>query len=228
MVGKILDASASDAVRHAQIAIITHSPYLVPNSHIERVYRFTKKADDITGLSHLASAPQKNSSNVATMRREDRWARSTNWPTVLFSSFVLIVDGDTEVGALTVWYDKAFGESMELVNVSILSTGGKPRFHAAVRDLNAFGIAWVALVDGDSLKSDQSGLTRPSDLLNDLQAACGITTPTGCGSGGGNANGPALRFYRLAPKLSKLLDCVGVGVPVGVALSVRENGARPD
>lgn len=32
--------------------------------------------------------------------------------------------------------------------------GGKTGFHAAVRDLSAFGIAWIALVDGDSLKTE--------------------------------------------------------------------------
>jgi len=155
----------------AQTLLVTHSPYLVDSAHLESVYRVWRDPDgrscvsQLCGVSHdkraeeaadqeslpnatLARSPQPSRREI---RRQDRWGRSPNWPALLFSTVVLLVDGETELGALPEWYAQRYGEPLEALGASVLCVGGKGSNGAAFQDLDGFRIPWVALVDGDSI-----------------------------------------------------------------------------
>lgn len=140
-----------------QIIFITHSPYLIPPSAphtIRRVRRITTTGcTEITCLSMPTPISQKTKQEVErrNLERQDRWGRSPNWPSLLFSTIVLLVDGETELGALPEWYQRIYHEPVESLGVSILSIGGKNNLWATVQDLDNLGIPWMALIDGDSL-----------------------------------------------------------------------------
>lgn len=142
------------------IIVITHSPYLVAPSlphNVRRVHRnpFTQ-CTEITQLppatSSGASRRARKDSKKVVLQRQDRWGRSPNWPALLFSAAVLLVDGETELGALPEWYQQIYQEPLEAVGSTILSLGGKANGGAAIVDLDGFKIPWVMLIDGDSLK----------------------------------------------------------------------------
>jgi hypothetical protein len=64
---------------------------------------------------------------------------------------VLLVDGETELGAFPEWYERTYHEPIEALGGTILSIGGKTHGGAAIHDLVNLGIPWVMLIDGDSL-----------------------------------------------------------------------------
>jgi AAA15 family ATPase/GTPase len=140
-----------------QMIVITHSPYLVPPSmpHIVRRVRRTPPSG-CTEISCLNMLPPNNRKvqlevKRRNLQRQDQWGRSPNWPALLFSTMVLLVDGETELGALPEWYQQIYNEPVEALGGSILSLSGKAQGGAAILDLNKLDIPWVALIDGDSL-----------------------------------------------------------------------------
>lgn len=146
----------------SQTLLITHSPYLVPTATLERVRRLYRDADGLTQVARLGPPFRRRSRERRSrqdQKRQDRWGRSVNWPALLFSTVVLIVEGETELGALPIWYEKQYTEPLEAIGVTVLCVGGKPQVGEAIRELDSFSIPWVVLVDGDSLKKgkDHSG-----------------------------------------------------------------------
>ena len=140
------------ALPSAQTLLITHSPYLVDASDLANVYRVWRDSNGYSRVSKLGLVTNKERKPARReMQRQDRWGRSPNWPALLFSAAVVVVDGETELGSLPEWYAQRFGEPMEALGLSILCVNGKGGNSAAFQDLDAFHIPWVALVDGDSL-----------------------------------------------------------------------------
>jgi len=140
-----------------QMLIITHSPYLVPPSmpHIVRRVRCIPPSGctEISSLNMPTSNNKKAQQDAwhRNLQRQDQWGRSPNWPALLFSTVVLLVDGETELGALPEWYQQIYNEPVEALGGSVLSLSGKAQGGAAMLDLNNLDIPWVALIDGDSL-----------------------------------------------------------------------------
>ncbi|WP_053958225.1 AAA family ATPase [Sulfobacillus thermosulfidooxidans] len=161
-----------------QIILITHSPYLIEPSHphtVRRVYRHSStQCTEIMQLPksaiHGTSRRTQRDTQKMVYQRQDRWGRSPNWPALLFSTAVLLVDGDTELGALPEWYQKIYLEPPEALGLTILSLGGKANAGSAIRDLNGFKIPWIMLVDGDSLKPGSG------NIWTELKRAQYVTT----------------------------------------------------
>jgi energy-coupling factor transporter ATP-binding protein EcfA2 len=151
------------ANRDQQIVLITHSPYLVPADQPESVVRLAPDAGGSTCIHRLVSPVRSvgRAARIAAkdrLRRQDQWGRSPNWRALLFSTVALIVDGETELGALPEWYRKWYAEEMEACGASIIALGGKGDNYYAMSDLDAFGIPWVNLVDGDSLRPGNNNI----------------------------------------------------------------------
>lgn len=147
----------ADGVDGAQILAITHSAFVVPTTNLGAVRHLRHGSK---GATHVWALPTEEGEPDATvvMKRQDRWGRSINWPTLLFSNVVLLVDGESEWAALPIWYERMFCEPLEASGITLLCVEGKPRNGPAMDDLERFRIPWVALVDGDSLKPDRDNI----------------------------------------------------------------------
>lgn len=133
-----------------QVILITHTPYLVPSGRIEMIRRLYRGTAG-TSVS-VAMVPEMTENSKHVNKHQDFWSRSPNIANLLFYNAVLLVDGPTEVAALTVWYQKEKGELLERQNLAIFSVDGKTSLPFYWRELDALHVPWVCLVDGDSLK----------------------------------------------------------------------------
>jgi ABC-type cobalamin/Fe3+-siderophores transport system ATPase subunit len=160
----------------AQVVIITHSPYLIPASTPSAVRRLSWDADtgttQINTIDNTNVSPDKRKereeAEQQAFARQDRWGRSPNWPSLLFSAVVLLVDGETELGALPEWYERVYGQPMEAIGASIMSIGGKTNGGTNILDLQLLRIPWVMLIDGDSLKT---GKNNTGNIWSQLEKA---------------------------------------------------------
>lgn len=116
-----------------QMIVITHSPYIIPPDKPQIIRRVSRDSQSgCSKITRLARSPSSDSRRSQQkeehqeLQRQDRWGRSPNWPALLFSSAVLLVDGETELGALPEWYQKKYNEPIEALGISILSIGEKP------------------------------------------------------------------------------------------------------
>jgi hypothetical protein len=147
-----------DLTEHHQVVMVTHSPFLVP----------TLTSDDFTRVTRLAVSDGKV--NAVSVGRDDvpthwreRWrqifAGSTDARDVLFSRGVILVEGDTEVGAFRHWFnDPAVVDSIErgaeARNLGIISVDGDGNFGPWVSYLHQMSIQWAVLADGPALSPD--------------------------------------------------------------------------
>ncbi len=80
-----------------QMIVITHSPYIVPPDAPQIVRRVSRDPQNgCSKITRLHISPTSSAIKI-DLQRQDRWGRSPNWPALLFSSAVLLVDGETEL-----------------------------------------------------------------------------------------------------------------------------------
>lgn len=148
----------ADGVDGAQILAITHSAFVVPTTNLGAVRHLRRRS---TGATEAWALPAEDGQpDGPATKRQDRWGRSINWPALLFSSIVLLVEGQTEAAALPLWYERTFGTTLDASGITLLWVGSKTAFGVATGDLDQFHIPWVALVDGDSLKPGSDNIWR--------------------------------------------------------------------
>lgn len=136
----------------AQAILVTHSPDLVPAdaNGVASIYRFEFRhgrthAHEFSGVD---SVPERFY-NVDL-------ASTSHIRQLLFSAGVILVEGDTELGSLTHWFDEAAAregtETLLERNIAMTVVGGSPGFPRFVKFLDAFGIPWAAVCDGHALR----------------------------------------------------------------------------
>lgn len=141
-----------------QIVMITHSPFLVPADSpddFSRVIRLARSSDGARALG-------MGQGDVPSAWKE-RWrqilAGSADARAVLFARGVLLVEGETEVGAFGRWFNdaKVVGGSdkgAEALNLVIISVDGDWNFGPYVSYLEHLQIPWAILADGPALSPD--------------------------------------------------------------------------
>ena len=135
---------AIDAQSLNQFLVITHSPYMVRPESISRVSRFALEGGE---TRRWALDPAKlDCQQRQKMEKELRG--STDVRALPFSSGVILTEGETELGALPVWDEKAFEQPFEHSNVAILSVGGHYKFETYLRFAHALGVRWAVVCDG--------------------------------------------------------------------------------
>jgi hypothetical protein len=143
----------------SQFFVSTHSPWLIPADALDRVARFTLGTTGQT-IPHTLRDPagsKLDDARFAELRNLVRKSPST--AALLFSRAVLLVEGETELGALPVWWD-----TMQQ-DVALYSVDGKGNFVGPVKFLNRFAIPWAILCDGDALwDRKQHSRTHGPDL----------------------------------------------------------------
>jgi hypothetical protein len=142
--------------RGGQTILVTHSPYLIPyrdEADLKRILRFSFRGQS-TQVARLAPP--------STSEDRDQWRkwlkdlrRAIDMPAMLFTQGVILVEGETEVGALPIWFEKSGLGAIEDSNLVVYWVGGKTSFRKYVDFLKAFSVPWVVICDGDAFKDDE-------------------------------------------------------------------------
>lgn len=140
---------------HHQVVLITHSPFLVPAETLDdfnRVVRLVSGGGDTVAVGI-------SQSDVPEAWRE-RWrqtfASSADARNVLFVRGVLLVEGDTEIGAFRRWFNDALivgtpERGLDARNLAVVSVDGDRNFSIYVSYLERMQIPWAVLCDGPAL-----------------------------------------------------------------------------
>jgi putative ATP-dependent endonuclease of OLD family len=136
LVKELFDINGFDG----QAIIVSHSPNILLNDykHIVRFHREDLKVKVTSGAElHLATEIEKHLFKNFPYIKES-----------FFSRCVIIVEGDTEYGALPIWAEKIIGNLDEL-GITVINGGGKGSIPAISKLLNDFKIANASIVDKD-------------------------------------------------------------------------------
>lgn len=131
-------------VKQNQCIFVTHSPSLINPDVITNVSRFFI----FKGSTQRAALNTKDIDLQRLIRLKQELNKSTNSRALLFSRGVILVEGDTEVGALPVWFEKQFSYSFESKDIDVYCVGGDNGFSPLIEFLQQFKIPWSIICDG--------------------------------------------------------------------------------
>jgi len=151
---RVLDKLSTTKAQHI---VITHSPYLVPSTTKDDLYRIIRfsNQDGITSFTRLEKTQSTPERQPELNRFIKELAKTVGAPSLLFAQGVILTEGETESGALPVWIDKACEFGPTSLNISILSVDGDHNFKTYVRYLEVFDIPWAIICDGPILQDGQ-------------------------------------------------------------------------
>lgn len=129
--------------RDNQIIIITHSPTFINYINIVRntIVRYKEGETAITQLKKDTFTKQELSKLSKELNGEKK--------EIFFSRAVLLVEGDTELGALPIFAEK-IGKNFDIYNVFVCSVDGKKSFSIYQKILESFEIPYAILCDEDA------------------------------------------------------------------------------
>jgi AAA domain, putative AbiEii toxin, Type IV TA system len=145
-----------------QVLLITHSPLLVPAQTVDDLHRITRLQRH-AGTTELRRLPA--TAAAAPDKRRSEWLQilsgSSDARAMLFAAGVVLVEGDTELGAFQQWFQHCPTAvrvgTPQARNIAILSVSGDKGFEAYVDYLHSFGIPWAIVCDGPILSLDHPG-----------------------------------------------------------------------
>lgn len=223
-----------------QFLVVTHSQHLLPSKaeDVGQVFRLAKT--DVGTLPHHFNP---KSVGITEDKLGQELSRSSDVAGLLFAAVVILVEGDTEIAALSEWFPSvSSGRTLEDANVVLFSVGGKTEFGFYIRFLHAFGVPWAAIADGDALIANSSlwsalkavGAATPSpapttaadfDEARRYAAAAGVFTANDAPDQEFE-NIPEVRAYiddpsNGLPTKSKVRDGrqIGLGIPCPVSVA---------
>jgi len=143
--------------RTGQSLLITHSPYLLPLEDEDDIYRMVRMSRT-DGATRTSRASRPVSDPRAVIRD---YSMSADARALLFASGAVLVEGETELGALPRWFSKSasaarLGDPRRL-HLAFYSVGGENQFKASLILLVALRIPWVIVCDGGALRPDKGG-----------------------------------------------------------------------
>ena len=138
-----------------QSILITHSAYLVPHSDrsdLESVVRIVRQ----NGQSEPRRLLATNGDADALPR--SRWLqlmRSADMRAALFANAVVLVEGPSDLAALSIWWPKSpsadrAGTPTDL-NIILLEVEGEAGFDTITKYLDTFAIPWAIVCDGKAV-----------------------------------------------------------------------------
>ncbi len=152
-----------------QVILVTHSPFLVPGDKVDDLSRITRLSMEAgeSRRAHLREAAPDEWKN----RWRQLMAGSAEARAALFAQGVVLLEGDTELGAFGYWFSDELvvqerRRAYDALNLQLLVVGADTSFGAHVSYLNAFEIPWVIICDGPVLSPE-----RRQSLLVQLQGA---------------------------------------------------------
>jgi len=158
-----------------QVVVVTHSPFFVPGDRVDDLSRITRlySTPDGTNAARLGSTPEA---------WRHRWrqilAGSAEARGALFAQGIVLVEGDTDLGAFGRWFgsDDVVRErrrAHDALNIRLLVVGSDKSFGAYVSFLRAFEIPWAIICDGPvlSLEHEVSLVGQLTEAGVDLGSA---------------------------------------------------------
>ncbi len=175
----------------SQFLVNTHAPSLVPPDAIEHVSRFAlqggytirqalkikrKDQDDKMNAEQIS---QKDLVKLQQLIRGNLAARA-----LLFSRAVLLIEGETELGALPLWCPDLVRQ-----DIALYAVGGKGEYIAPLKLIQHFAMPWAIIGDGEVLwDQHQRGRSHgPEDHIRTLLAVCNQPLPSIPGNPGSDA-----------------------------------------
>lgn len=132
-----------------QFILTTHSPYLVPLNPAGALPGIVRLAANHGATRACRFSPGNGllGTQLGKVLCESADARA-----LLFARGVILVEGDTELGALPEWFAKsataAHAGAPDALNVAIYSVDGDAGFQIFVALLHSLGIPWTIVCDG--------------------------------------------------------------------------------
>lgn len=138
-----------------QTILITHSAFLLPTGSADDLLRVTR-LDSTDGATSTHSLDPRSVPDGWLSRWRQLLAGSADARTMLFARGVLLVEGETELGALRLWFNDArvtgtAAPGLDGRNLVLISVDGDNNFGPYVSYLGAMGIPWAVLADGPAL-----------------------------------------------------------------------------
>jgi ABC-type molybdenum transport system ATPase subunit/photorepair protein PhrA len=137
-----------------QFLVITHSAYMVPDgpSDQSRVVRFALTA----GATEARRSPTFDELRKAKLAKA---LSSSDARSLFFASAIVLTEGETEFGALPVWWRKSdLNRPPESLNLVVFAVTGDTYFETYVRFAEAYDIPWAIVCDGKALKPGTKGV----------------------------------------------------------------------
>lgn len=194
----------------AQSFIITHSPYLVPiarEQDLACICRF-HLIDGTTRVASLRESPPNDSTTIQRLMKE--LSRTVDVPGLLFAQAVLLVEGETESGALPVWFEQNSGG---LDNLVVQAVNGDRNFGTYIKFLTAFKIPWAVLCDGPAIAEgrifEQIGVQTPSSEPISFVDKCKYGEAYGVFTLASQASDEFETLSFIAPQLLRAREAVG-------------------
>lgn len=123
-----------------QMIVVTHSPAVLPNDY----HQYIRYNSGVTGLQVTSGQNLTLSSN----QHKQLMMQLPNVKAALFADTVILVEGETEYGALPVFARK-LGISLASENVNVVNAGGVKSTTALRRLFNNLGIKCLSIIDKD-------------------------------------------------------------------------------
>lgn len=145
-----------------QVLLITHSPYLVPMTKIADLGRIARISTGVSeeGTSTIRRLLDVSSGDTTVPGLGAHWrqllAGRADVRSALFAAGVILVEGETELGAFDQWFRQAEAKGKKLptpdsLNLLLLPVGGDGLFGQYVAYLEACGVPWAIVCDGPVL-----------------------------------------------------------------------------
>jgi len=132
---------------HGQRLISTHSPY-VASVAMMADYRVVRRSPGVSirSASGLAADPSVEAKQLENIRR---FCVERN-ADMVFARLVVLCEGETDAAVLRALAGVHFGMEPEHRGVTVVDMAGAGNTRTFVRYLDALGVPWVLLTDGDS------------------------------------------------------------------------------
>lgn len=143
---RLLEAEAGQSI------VVTHSPYLVPAGSRAQLTQIVR-IEGTAGVSRVHRLEHGADGARSTWVKE--LMDSADARAMLFAAGAILLEGDTELGALAVWFSRCATRdpcgSPEQLNVSLVNVGGDRNFRTYIEICQRFGIPWAVVCDGAAL-----------------------------------------------------------------------------
>lgn len=145
---QLLKGQIRERAGTGQLVVITHSPYLVPLETEDDLYRLVRVAPR-DGATRFARVLRPLPDARVVMRD---YSMSADARALLFASGAVLLEGETELGALPLWFAKSLAAEElgdpESLHLRFYDVGGDTHFKAPLTLLAALGIPWAIVCGG--------------------------------------------------------------------------------
>lgn len=126
-----------------QFFVTTHSPALLLLGDIAKVSRLTARGGITT--RHAIDRAEVREDDLRRLR--DQLKKSGNARALLFHRAVILVEGNTELASLPLWFEKIYGYSLDSRDIQVYPVDGDQGFQTIVLLLRQFGVPWAIVCD---------------------------------------------------------------------------------